>query len=377
MKGKADPGEAAREARVPGRRKDPPPAGEAHARSTSRRAQRTLQVEFLACADSLNGPAMAAIDALAVANAIAHMRGRRRAAFGWQWTRPDGRAGARGLPASGLRRRMPDLLIVPGWQARNGPHLDKLVQRDRAACERLRDAHAAGSHVLGVYTGVALLGAAGLLDDREAVAPWPFVAPVLRSAPTLRLIAGEAWVCNERVWSCDSPILVTEVLLEMIRALGLQPLADSVGHVLVHSRERQQLSGMVAAGGTARVGPGALERARRWLEANLDRPYSLEQTARAAATSRRSLLRHFRAAFGRTPLQYLHEVRATRARMLLETTYLSVDSVAELCGYRDTAMFRRVFTRESGLSPSAYRERFRLRTSRREWGRDLPDTLAR
>jgi transcriptional regulator GlxA family with amidase domain len=82
------------------------------------------------------------------------------------------------------------------------------------------------------------------------------------------------------------------------------------------------------------------------------------------------LLRHYRAAHGVTPLQYLHQARATRARMLLETTYLTVEAISEACGYRDAAMFRRVFSQATGLTPSAYREQFRLRPLRRDWGRD-------
>jgi transcriptional regulator GlxA family with amidase domain len=57
--------------------------------------------------------------------------------------------------------------------------------------------------------------------------------------------------------------------------------------------------------------------------------------------------------------------------MLLETTYLTVEAIAEACGYRDGAMFRRIFVQATGLTPSDYRERFRLRTRRRDWGREL------
>jgi transcriptional regulator GlxA family with amidase domain len=159
----------------------------------------------------------------------------------------------------------------------------------------------------------------------------------------------------------------------LLRDAGLQALADSAAAVLVHAPERQRLAGRIAAaaGGT-RIGPGALERARRWLEERTELPYDLNAVAQAAATSPRSLLRHFRAAHGHSPLQYLHQLRATRARMLLETTYLGIDAIAEACGYRDAAMFRRIFRAATGLTPSDYRDRFRLRTPRRDWGRDMP-----
>ncbi len=72
-----------------------------------------------------------------------------------------------------------------------------------------------------------------------------------------------------------------------------------------------------------------------------------------------------------SPLQRVHELRVTHARVLLETTYLPIEAIAEQCGWRDSAALREVFTRATGSTPAAYRERHRLRTRRRQWGADL------
>ena len=338
---------------------------------------RPVQVDILALADGLLGPGMSAVDTLGALNMLAALRGRRLPVAGWQWSGADGRAASRALPRSGPRRTLPQVVIVPGWHARSGPDLDRLVRRDHFAATRLRLAHEAGAHILGVYTGVALLAAAGLLDGATAALPWPFAGSVLRHAPTLAGSAEGAWARHGRVWTCDSPTALTEVLLAVLDALGQVELAASTGHVLLHSPERARLAGpasSLAQGNTgrgARVGPGTVEQARRWLDDHLGQPYRLPTLAQACATSSRSLLRHFKAALGLTPLQYLHRARATQARMLLETSYLTVESIAQRCGYQDLAMFRRVFSAATGLTPAAYRERFRLRTRRREWGRDL------
>jgi transcriptional regulator GlxA family with amidase domain len=330
-----------------------------------------LQVEILHDADTLHGPGMAVVDLLGTMQRIAALRDD-PVRIGWQWTTADGRAAPRHLPASGRRLAWPQVLVVPGWAARNGPHLDTLVQRRAAACERLRAVRARGGALLGVYTGVALIGAAGLLDDREAAVPWPFAQSIRRQAPTMRLAAEDAWIGCDRIWTCDSPARTTEAMLALLRDGAHRALAESSGAVLLQGAERRRLSVQLEASNRMRIGPGALERARRWLVEHVDQPYRLETLARAAATSPRSLLRHFGATYGQSPLQYLHGLRITRARMLLETSYLTVEAIAEACGWRDTAMFRRVFRTATGTSPSAYRERFRLRGRRRDWGADLP-----
>jgi transcriptional regulator GlxA family with amidase domain len=342
----------------------------------ARAPQPTVCFEFLVLDDMLDGPGAAVVDVLRLVNELAAARGARRAPLSWQWRRADGRKVYR-VPAPSHRSDVPDVLVVPGWHARNGPHLDRLVQRDQVACARLQAVLRGGGQVIAFYTGVALLAHARLLDARRAVVPWPFIAATLRHAPQLQLAEGPAWAVDDRVWSADSPALATELALQLLQACGLVDLAQAARAVCMHTPERQQLGKAVAQLNTRRAGPGAVERARRWLDDNLQSPYSLAATAEAAAISPRSLLRHFRAAFGQTPLQLLHGLRITRARMLLETSYLPVEAIAEHCGWHDVAMLRRAFRRATGTTPAAYRDRYRLRTERRRWGRDLPSGVGR
>lgn len=333
-----------------------------------------LHVELLVGDDWLDGPAAAVVDVLRVVDSLAQMRGARRAPLSWQWTAVDGRAVRRAPTAPERRVRRPDVVVVAGWAARSGAHLSRLVARDRAACARLCAVHEAGGHVVALYNGVALVGEAGLLDGRRAVVPWPFIPSVLRHARSVQLVDGEPWVEDDRVWTADSPALATELALHVLQARGCGELVDAGRAVLLHSPERQRLATAVAHDQReqgSRVGPGTLERARRWLEEHLHETYRQAALARAASTSERSLLRHFRASFGQTPLQMLHAMRVTRARMLLETTYLPLEVIAERCGWRDPATLRDIFRRATGLTPAAYRQRHRLRATRREWGRDL------
>lgn len=344
--------------------------------------------EMLCCEGGLEGPVGAVADLLHLVNTIAHLRGLRRDVVAVRFRTPAGRTLRKASPWNGqarhptpanadantARRRkvLPDVLVVPGWHARNGPHLNRLVARDGAACARLQAVHAAGGHVMGIFTGVALLGEAGLLDGARAVLPWPYVPAVLRHAANVHIVSDAAHAEHHRVWTVDSPVLATQTALRVLQATGLGELAESAQAVLLHSPQRQALTQSVATEARTRVSPGSMERAQRWLQNHLHEPYSLSDTARAAATSERSLLRHFRQTFGQTPLQMLHELRVTRARMLLETTYLSTEAIAERCGWRDPAMLREIFRKGTGLTPAAYRERFRLRIARREWGSDLP-----
>ena len=331
---------------------------------------RPLCVDLLWGPDVLAGAALAVVDVLRTVNALAAMRAPRAAApVTWRWcplaaARPPG-----GLPRAPGFRGVADVAVVPGWAAQSGPHLDRLVAASAPGAARLAQVHAAGGRVAGCSSGVALLGAAGLLARRPAVAPWQYVAAVLRHSEGVQLVTDRAWTHDGRVWTCDSPVLATELILDLLRDTPVAELALATAPLFLPSPERQQVAARIAEDAHLRTVPvGAVERARCWLESHVTEPYSLQATAQAAATSARTLLRHFAAAHGQTPLDYLHGLRVARARILLETTYLPVEQVARACGYQDVGTFRRIFTVAVGARPAAYREQHRLRTSHRRWG---------
>jgi transcriptional regulator GlxA family with amidase domain len=79
--------------------------------------------------------------------------------------------------------------------------------------------------------------------------------------------------------------------------------------------------------------------------------------------STRNLVRHFRAATGTTPLQWLLSQRIRRAQELLERTDDGIDVIAAATGLGSAATLRRHFHRTVGVPPRTYRRTFRTTTS--------------
>ena len=254
------------------------------------------------------GAAFAVVDVLRTINALAAMRSPRATEpVAWRWcSLVTGRVPAF-LPRSAGFRGLADGVVVPGWHALSGPHLDRLVRDAAVAAKHLARVHASGGWVAGIANGVALLGKASLLEGRRAVSPWQFVAAVLRHSGGVQLVTDRTWTVDTRLWSCDSPVLVTEVVLDLLRHTQVAELAAATVPLFLHSLERQKVAARIVEGAHQHILPaGALERARRWLENHQAESYSLKATALAAATSERTLLRHFSANYGQSPLDYLH-----------------------------------------------------------------------
>jgi AraC family transcriptional regulator of arabinose operon len=77
--------------------------------------------------------------------------------------------------------------------------------------------------------------------------------------------------------------------------------------------------------------------------------------ARHAAMSTDGFARSFRRWTGRTPAQYVSEIRTRSACRLLCDTHDTLDAIASRCGFSDRYHLSRVFRRLIGTSPARYR----------------------
>jgi iron complex transport system substrate-binding protein len=95
-----------------------------------------------------------------------------------------------------------------------------------------------------------------------------------------------------------------------------------------------------------------------YLQETYRHSYSLEHLAETFGCKPAYLLRLYRKVTGRTPTQDLIRLRIEKAkRLLLGHPDLEVKQVASAVGYEDSLYFSRLFKKESGFNPSAFRER--------------------
>jgi AraC-like DNA-binding protein len=91
------------------------------------------------------------------------------------------------------------------------------------------------------------------------------------------------------------------------------------------------------------------------LHKNPAHPWTLEELARAANTSRSVLAERFQDLVGNSPMQYLTQWRMLLAANLLRRSNAPLARVAEKVGYRTDTAFSRAFRREYGLPPVTWR----------------------
>lgn len=125
---------------------------------------------------------------------------------------------------------------------------------------------------------------------------------------------------------------------------------------LVHMFRRLPDEGLHALPWLAALEDRRLARA---IDLILDDPsadHSVETLAEAASMSRSTFAERFVAAFGRSPMSFVHHVRMQRAVELLEIEKLSVDQVSARVGFTSRSHFSRAFKKHTGTSPNLFRQ---------------------
>lgn len=95
----------------------------------------------------------------------------------------------------------------------------------------------------------------------------------------------------------------------------------------------------------------------RWLEANAERPISIELAAEVAAMSERNFLRRFKAEIGVTPSDYLQRARLELSCRMLVESQLPVDKIARRCGIGSGGQLAKLFKKHLSTTPTEYRSR--------------------
>jgi transcriptional regulator GlxA family with amidase domain len=133
--------------------------------------------------------------------------------------------------------------------------------------------------------------------------------------------------------------------------------------VTLHSKGVLSEAETIAALNRALFGAEALpphtsalvKRALAYLHQNYARPLARWEIAEAVGASEDYLSRVFSRELGLSPWDYLNRYRIQRAKDLLRRTNDSIRSIAQQVGFKDQAYFSRVFRKQTGTAPNEFR----------------------
>jgi len=253
------------------------------------------------------------------------------------------------------RIRPGDVVVLPGLGMATAREITAALERPdvvRAAALVARAA-AKGARAAASCSATFVLAASGVLDGGEATTTWWLGPTFARRFPRVRLRTDRMVIASRRALTAGSAFAHADLMLAILARTVSPSLAHTVARYLILDERASQARYMVLE--HLRSDDPVVRKLESFITAQIGRQVTLDEMARATATSPRTLARRVEASLGTTPARFAQRLRAAQAAHLLETTRDSVDEIAARVGYADAAAFRRVFRRETGESPSARR----------------------
>ncbi|MDG4792976.1 DJ-1/PfpI family protein [Micromonospora sp. WMMD1082] len=266
-------------------------------------------------------------------------------------------AGFQVLPDHGLELLdRADTVIVPGMYG------DALLRHDAIEPEvaaALRAAYDRGARIMSICTGAFVLAAAGLLDGRRATTHWGHADRFRRLYPQVDLDPDVLFVADDRVLTSAGVAAGIDLCLHVVRADHGSEVANQAARRCVMPPWRDGGQAQYIERPVPQAPDTSTAVARQWARERLHEPVSLRKLAGQARMSVRTFTRRFRAETGLSPAQWLLHERTDHARLLLESTDLTVEQIARRSGFGTTAALRQQLHLRIGVAPSAYRRAFR------------------
>ncbi|PRC95247.1 GlxA family transcriptional regulator [Solimicrobium silvestre] len=245
--------------------------------------------------------------------------------------------------------------VIPGLGVDNPRAIMQLFTQPEVllAMKALQGHARAGGTVAASCSAVFLLQSTGLLVGRKVTTSW-WLAPLLqRMEPRCMVDADRMVISDGAVVTAGAAFAQTDLMLHLLRTRFSPALSDAVSRALLIDGRQSQAQFIAPA--MFADGNELIARLVTRFELSLPNPPSVSVLAAEFSMSDRTLSRHVRAATGRSTSALLQSVRLSKARVLLETSKLTVEQVAERVGYADTTALRRLMRKAMGATPRQFR----------------------
>lgn len=213
----------------------------------------------------------------------------------------------------------------------------------------------------GLWVGVLSCGKCALDDDPTTLAP---AGSILIGPGALRLIAAEdCHLVAVRIAGKTAETFLQGLQSALFADGASAPAAAGLLAQLLHCEAPAEQSALcyallceLSAVDLARPAlPSLVAAAVTSMRDHYAEMYGIEELSASLMVSKSHLVRVFKASVGITPGQYLIKVRIDAAKQLLVHREYPLEVVASLCGFSGANYLCRVFKKETGLTPAAWR----------------------
>ncbi|MBD2187594.1 GlxA family transcriptional regulator [Pseudanabaena mucicola] len=213
-------------------------------------------------------------------------------------------------------------------------------------------------------SGALIMAETGLLDGLEATTHDAYVDIFKKQYPKIRLCTNQALVQtghDQRLVTVGGQSTWHDLIFYIIaRYAGNEAATQTAKAFLIQWHLDDKMLAHAGFQHNLSHNDRAIQVAQKWISEHINQPNTLISASQVAGLAIRTFNRRFKAATGLTPIAYIQNLRIEQAKIQLETTDKTIDSIGITVGYEDSSSFRVLFKRITGLTPSDYRRKFKI-----------------
>ncbi len=254
----------------------------------------------------------------------------------------------------------PDIIIMPSlllpnnqWQKGRYP---RLVTWMKARYEQ-------GTTLCSACSGAFVLAETGLLDGHDATLHWSYERTFRANFPNINLRLERVLIvsgADQRFVMAGASASWHDLALYLVARYAGPAAALSIAKFFVLQWHTEGLASYTVFQEAMDHGDAVILLAQKWMREHLDSDNPVEEVMHQAGLPERSFKRRFQKATGHRPIAYMQHLRVEAAKKQLELGDKPIDEISYSIGYEDPAFFGRLFKRTTGLTPGAYRKKFKV-----------------
>ncbi|WP_274763285.1 helix-turn-helix domain-containing protein [Pseudoalteromonas sp. G4] len=243
-----------------------------------------------------------------------------------------------------------DIIILPGWRE---PYIDVPSNLLKA----LLKAYKNKARLVAICGGAYILAATGLLKNKKATTHWMFLENFKKEYPEIDISEAPLFCEEDNLYTSAGSAAGIDLCLHIVQQDYGLTKANEVAKRLVVAPLRsgnatQDVAQPVLPQNKHQKLPDILNQ----IKSNLLSHPTIEEAAQKANLSPRTFTRQFQKIVGMTYGDWIRDLKLEQAKSMLKETDLSIEIIAEACGYASSSSLRRLFQEKQLTTPLQYRK---------------------
>ncbi|MDC9590004.1 helix-turn-helix domain-containing protein [Xenorhabdus sp. XENO-10] len=211
--------------------------------------------------------------------------------------------------------------------------------------------------IVSICSGTFMLAKAELLNNGATIHPY-FSPEFKKLFPHIPLYTDKKIISDNHRFCISSAYGCGSCMLNIVELMYGQYAREQCAKFLLDENDHQTSFNSACFTPYRQHTDSLIHKLQDWMHTFPSEILSVADLANKIHLCERQMKRRFKIATGKTPIQYIQQLRLSQAKHWLEKSQKSIEEISHEVGYEDTRYFRELFKRCNGVTPKEYRQKY-------------------